>query len=116
MQKKIEKTPWTTSAKNLRAIQIAFDLGGNIPDFIRAVAANNGLSPSDQIRKIVNLPYRKPKRPRLTLSLKESDYLHLAKRYSVPASAKEVIREKIREELETFYQQEIEKRQGSYDV
>jgi len=106
MPKKTRQTTWTASADNLRAIQIAFDLGGDIPDFIRAVAANNGLSPSDQIRKIVSLPYRKPKRPRLTLSLKESDYLHLGERYGVAATEKEVIREKIREELEAFYRQE----------
>jgi hypothetical protein len=111
MQKKT-KGPWTASAQNLRAIQIAFDLGGDIPDFIRSVAANNGLSPSDQIRKIVNLPYRKPKRPRLTLSLKESDYLELSKRYAVPVSAKEVIREKIREDLEAFYRSECRREIG----
>jgi len=109
MPKKTEHTPWTASVENLRAIQIAFDLGGDIPDFIRAVAANNGLSPSDQIRKIVDLPYRKPKRPRLTLSLKETDYAHLGQRYGVPAANKEVIREKIREELEAFYRQETGK-------
>lgn len=109
MQKKTTKIRWIASANNLRAIQIAFDLGGDIPDFIREVAANNGLSPSDQIRKIVNLPYRKPKRPRLTLSLKETDYQQLAQRYDVAASEKETIREKIREELAVFYQQEKKK-------
>ncbi|NOX43809.1 MAG: hypothetical protein GXP19_08785 [Gammaproteobacteria bacterium] len=112
MQKKTKSPYWTASAKNLRAIQIAFDLGGDIPDFIRSVAANNGLSPSDQIRKIVDLPYRKPKRPRLTLSLKESDYLDLARRYSVPVSDKEAIREKIREELEAFYRSECRQETG----
>ncbi len=100
--------------KSIDAIQVAFELRPGIPDFIRVSAAQNGLSPSAQIRHIIGLPYQKAQRPRLTVSLSNDDYLVLGKRYSIlPTEGNELeswqragIRQKIEQELLDFYQQE----------
>ena len=97
---------WPSYSKAIRAIQVAFEFGGELPDYVREVAAKNGLTPSDQIRKIIGLGYKKPKRPRLTISLREEDYIKLGTRYNLPSEDRQAIREKIREELEVFYQNE----------
>ncbi len=97
---------WPSYSKTIKAIQVAFEFGGEIPDYIREVAAKSGLTPSDQIRKIIGLGYKKPKRPRLTISLREEDYIKLGTRYNLPSEDRQAIREKIREELEVFYRNE----------
>lgn len=110
MAKKRAKSLRKTSAETLKAIQVAFDLSGDMPNYIREVAGSNGLTPSDQIRKIVGLPYRPPKRLRLSISLSDKDYEYLGNRYGVPASDRDSIRERIREELEQFYESSHKKR------
>jgi len=97
---------WQAYSKAIRAIQVAFEFSGEMPDYIREVAAKNGLTPSDQIRKIIGLGYKKAKRPRLTISLREEDYIKLGKRYNLPPDDRRAIREKIREQLEMFYRNE----------
>ena len=103
---KNESVQWSPYNKTIRAIQVAFEFGGELPDYIREVAAKNGLTPSDQIRKIIGLGYKKPKRPRLTISLREEDYINLGTRYNLSSEDRQAIREHIREELEVFYRNE----------
>ncbi len=104
---KIGSAQWASYSKTIRAIQVAFEFGGELPDYIRELAAKNGLTPSDQIRKIIGLGYKKPKRPRLTISLRKEDYIKLGTRYNLPPENHQAIREKIREELEIFYRNEM---------
>ncbi len=109
-----KKSPSTKPeiAKSIEAIQVAFELRPGIPDFIRVSAAQNGLSPSAQIRRIIGLPYQKAKRPRLTVSLSNDDYLALGERYNIiPTEGNKLeswqragIRQKIEQELLDFYQ------------
>ncbi len=94
---------WKKSDKSIRAIQIAFEFGaGVVSESIRMEANRNGLSTSDQIRKIIQLEIKPPKRPRLTVSLSEQDYQILAERYQLDARDKKGIREAIRKELISF--------------
>lgn len=93
---------WQKSDKSLRAIQIAFEFGAGISDSIRREANRNGLSTSDQIRKIIQLDVNPPKRPRLTVSLTPEDYQKLAERYRIPVDDKPAIREAVRRELIEF--------------
>jgi hypothetical protein len=66
-------------------------------------ASRDGISASDQIRKIVGLPVSsRPKRPRLTVSLSEQDYELLAKRYKMKNIDKQAIKTKVMEELRHF--------------
>jgi len=99
---------WKKSDKSIRAIQVAFEFSGNIPTIIRDEASRHGLSPSDQIRKIIGLSVKAPKRPRLTVSLSEEDYEQLADEFNLPIDDKDGIREAIRHRLISF-SEDIEK-------
>ena len=65
---------WQSSQKAMKAVQVAFDMDEKIQYKIRKAALDNNLSPSEQIRDILGLTINKrPKRPRLTVSLNNQD-------------------------------------------
>lgn len=75
---------WQASDKAMRAVQVAFYVDEKIQNKIRRDACIQGISPSDLIRTIAQLPVSSPpKRPRLTASLNREDYEMLAKRYGL---------------------------------
>lgn len=90
---------WKASQKTLKAVQVAFDLEQHLAVFIRTEAAKAGLTPSDQIRKMMDLSYSPPKRPRLTVSLSEDDYAILGEKFKIDPSDKLAIRKKMVETL-----------------
>ncbi len=98
VKKKIPAT-WTRSDKNIRAVQVIFELGLEQSRTLRIKAIEQDLSPSDYIRHIVGLPRKRPIRPRLSISLSAEDYQILAERYQLMPDKKEQIRERIKEEL-----------------
>jgi hypothetical protein len=94
---------WSGSDAALRAVQVAFDVEKQVIDAVRYAAFESQLSPSDQIRKILGLPYSsKPVRPRLTVSLSDADYALLAERFGVPVEDKRRIKEILHEQLIQF--------------
>jgi hypothetical protein len=91
---------WQSSVKAIKAVQVAFDMDEKVQLSIRKQALEAGLSPSDQIRDILGLPINKrPKRPRLTVSLGPDDYLVLAEKYNLKAEQQLEIKRKLMEEL-----------------
>jgi len=102
MNKKDLPENWKKSAQSIRAIQVAFEFGAGVSESIRREANKNGLSTSDQIRKIIQLDVKQPIRPRLTVSLTEEDYQKLALRYHLNAENRAAIREAMRQELIEF--------------
>lgn len=91
---------WQQSADAMKATQVAFDLDERIQTAIRTKAVEDGLSPSDCIRSILSLPISKrPKRPRLTASFNEVDYVALAERYQVESSDKLEIKRRVMQDL-----------------
>ncbi|EIJ43503.1 hypothetical protein BegalDRAFT_2662 [Beggiatoa alba B18LD] len=90
---------WKKSERSVRAVQLAFEFSKTVSDVIRQEANKQGLSPSDQIRMVIGLESKKPKRPRLTVSLSEVDYEKLAKRYQLSTEDKVGIRDAIANEL-----------------
>ncbi len=100
------------SEKNIKAIQEAFQLAGDIPDVIREAACREGLSASDMCRKILDLPIETKKTGgrRLTVSLRPEDYEMLAERWALPLEARQAIRSRMRQDIENFYyQKQIQK-------
>lgn len=96
---------WTGSDKAIRAVQVAFDLEEKLHHAIRRAACIKGISPSDQIRLIVDLPTSRPaRRPRLTASFTETDYSTLADRYQLDKNDRLEIKKKVMEELIAFAQ------------
>ena len=91
---------WQSSLKAIKAVQVAFDMDEKIQLSIRKQALDAGLSPSDQIRDILGLPINKrPKRPRLTVSLAPDDYQVLAEKYDLKAEQQLEIKRKLMDEL-----------------
>ena len=91
---------WQSSVKAVKAVQVAFDMDEKIQLSIRKQALDAGLSPSDQIRDILGLPINKrPKRPRLTVSLAPSDYQLLAEKYQLSADDQLEIKKKLMDDL-----------------
>jgi len=97
-KKRVPKS-WTKSDKNIRAVQVIFELEQAQSKILRIDAIKQDMSPSDYIRDIVGLPRKKPIRPRLSISLSEEDYKVLAKRYKLKPEQKGEIRERIKDEL-----------------
>lgn len=91
---------WQSSVKAAKATQVAFDMDEKIQMAIRREALEEGMSPSDQIRTILGLPVNKrPKRPRLTVSLSPDDYLVLAEKYNLQPEQQLEIKKKLMADL-----------------
>lgn len=89
--------------KAVKAVQVAFDMDEKIQLSIRKQALEAGISPSEQIRDILGLPTNKrPKRPRLTVSLSPSDYELLAEKYDLTSDQQLEIKKKLMEDLISY--------------
>lgn len=98
---------WQSSIKAIKAVQVAFDMDEKIQLSIRKQALEAGLSPSDQIRDILGLAINKrPKRPRLTVSLAPADYQVLAEKYGLKAEQQLEIKRKLMDELINYVNSE----------
>lgn len=96
---KTNKSKWNKSHKAVKANQIAFELEQKIAQQIHKISAKEGLTPSNQIRKIIGLSFSPPKRPRLTISLSPEDYKELGEKYKVDPEDTFEIKRHIMEEL-----------------
>ncbi|EWH10835.1 hypothetical protein DS2_06076 [Catenovulum agarivorans DS-2] len=100
MTNKSDKAKWASSNKAIKAVQVAFDMDEKLQYVIRKEALDAGLGPSDQIRNILALPVSKrPKRPRLTVSLSVDDYRVLAEKYGLQADDQLEIKKRVMQEL-----------------
>ena len=94
---------WQGATKAIKATQVAFDMDEKIQYEIRRKALEEGVSPSDQIRHILGLPCsRRPKRPRLTVSLSADDYQLLADKYNLSPDQQLEIKKIVVDELTSF--------------
>ncbi|MGS0676042.1 hypothetical protein [Shewanella sp. 0m-4] len=94
---------WQQNQKAAKATQIAFDMDEKFQYAIRKAALDAGVSPSDQIREILGLSVTKrPKRPRLTVSLSLSDYEILAGKYNLLAEQQLEIKKHVLDDLIQF--------------
>lgn len=94
---------WQSSVKAAKATQVAFDMDEKIQLAIRKEALEAGFSPSDQIRKILGLhTSKRPKRPRLTVSLSPDDYVVLAHKYDLLPDQQLDIKKRLMEELVNY--------------
>lgn len=100
------KIDWKKQNKIARASQIAFELEQDLAENIRRLSIQDGLSTSAQIRKIIDLPYSPPKRPRLTISLTKEDYEKLGEKYQIKSSDTLEIKRRIVESLVDYFSEE----------
>jgi len=94
---------WQATSKALKAVQVAFYVDEQVQNKIRQDACLQGISPSDMIRHITQLPVSSPpKRPRLTASLNSDDYALLADRYNLDVSDTLEIKRQVMQELISY--------------
>ncbi len=94
---------WQQNQKAAKATQVAFDLDEHFQYSIRRAALDAGVSPSDQIRTILGLNVSKrPKRPRLTVSLNQNDYVSLAEKYGLNVDSQLEIKKRVLDDLVKF--------------
>jgi len=97
---------WKVSDEALKAVQVAFDVELTVMEAVRSAAFHNEVSPSDQIRRLLQLPTaERPKRPRLTVTLSADDYALLGKRYGLDPDDRLRIKEQVTAELIDFAHQ-----------
>ena len=97
---------WSEERKNIKAVQIAFDLGEKIQYHIRKEALDMSINPTDRIRQILNLEVSpRSVRPRLSISLSESDFQILAKKYKLAEDDRVGIKKKAAEELISYVEE-----------
>ena len=96
---------WQGSDEALRAAQVAFDVEATVLEAVRRAAFEHNWSSSDQIRSILGLSVnRRPKRPRLTVTLTPDDYDTLMTRYGLEVQDHLAIKERVTQELIDFAQ------------
>ncbi|NTS75932.1 hypothetical protein HR060_03540 [Catenovulum sp. SM1970] len=101
---------WASNTKALKAVQVAFDMDEKLQYVIRREAIDAGVGPTDQIRTILALPQNKrPKRPRLTVSLSPDDYNTLAERYGIDAEDQLEIKKRVMAELVDYATDQVDK-------
>jgi len=95
---------WKTSDRQIKKMQLAFEFEDLVEKQLKQDALDSGISPSSQLRKILNLHYDPPLKPRLTISLSAEDREVLAKRYDIDPNDRAYIRLGISREVEAYYQ------------
>ena len=73
---------WEKQKAALKKVQISFELAQNIDQQIRIEAAKSGDSPSNIIRRVLGLEVSPPVRPRLGVSLSQTEIEKLAAHYN----------------------------------
>lgn len=75
---------WDKQAQAAKATQVAFDVSESVHNYIQLQSVKDQLKPSDYIRKVLGLDFKRKKvRPRLTVTLNEDDYESLGKAFGI---------------------------------
>ena len=94
---------WENEKAILRKVQIHFVFQQEIVARIRHDAADENINPSDIVRKIVGLPYKKIQRARIGLSFNPQEFEYLAKRYNLDTINEKAIKQHVIEETNKYY-------------
>ena len=104
---KADKSKWSGERKALKNVQVHFDFQQKVQHAIRHAAAEDSITPSDMVRKIVGLQYKKVQRPRIAANLSSADREKLAERYGISPQDALILKQKVMEEVSLhFYQQD----------
>lgn len=94
---------WNKQQAAIRATQLAFDLSSKIQKTIKKAAIDNDLTPSDMIRRILDLEVKSKKtRQRLSFYLNDEEIAELAARYSLESDDKLGVKQQVAQALIDF--------------
>ncbi len=94
---------WSIEKVVLKKIQIHFTFQQNVLASIRYDATDENINPSDIVRKIVGLPYKKIQRARIGLTFNDSDLEYLAEHYNLEKADEKEIKRRVMEEINIHY-------------
>jgi len=97
---------WENERAVLRKVQIHFVFRQEVITRIRHDAVDEDINPSDIVRKIVGLPYKKIQRARIGLSFNPLELEYLAKRYNLAEINEKMIKQAVMEETNQYYYQQ----------
>ncbi|TMO66507.1 hypothetical protein [Pseudoalteromonas aurantia] len=91
-----KQTKWQRQEQAVRATQMAFDLTSDVQKSIKKQAIDEELTPSDMIRKILQLDVKSKKtRQRLSFNLNDDEIAELATRFGVQADDKRAVKQQV---------------------
>lgn len=76
------------------------DLDALVARRVKVMAALDDMTPQDYMRRALDLNFKSPQRPRLSLSLGDEDYQRLGQRYGLDPDQKTEIKRRIIAEVE----------------
>ena len=94
---------WGDETEALKKIQMQFEFQQDVNKMIVADAAENNIKPSDLIRKLMDLSYKKIQRTRVAISLSAEDISILAKRYEIDETNELEIKKRVTAEINLYY-------------
>ncbi|MBR8844026.1 MULTISPECIES: hypothetical protein [Pseudoalteromonas] len=95
---------WKRQEVALRATQMAFDLTTEVQKNIKKQAIDEELTPSDMIRKILDLEVKSKKtRQRLSFNLTDEEIALLAERFGVDPNDKRAVKQQVANMLLSRY-------------
>lgn len=110
MEKTNTKDKWQSEAKALKKVQVQFEFQVSINKQITHDAAESSIKPSDVVRRLVGLPFKKIQRIRVGLSLNKDELESLAVRYNLEPLNEKEIKRRVMEEVNLHYHGEREKK------
>jgi hypothetical protein len=93
---------WSGEKAALKKIQLHFSFQLARNNQVQHDAIDQEIKPSDMIRKIVGLPFKKIQRPRIGLSLDNNDLQFLAKKYGVRPDEEAEIKRRVTEDVNVY--------------
>nr|WP_199609276.1 hypothetical protein [Flocculibacter collagenilyticus] len=95
-----KQAKWKRQEQAIRATQMAFDLSSEVQKKIKKQAIDEELTPSDMIRKILQLEVKSNKtRQRLSFNLSDEEIQQLAIRFGVAEDDKRAVKQQVAELL-----------------
>jgi hypothetical protein len=110
MAKTSPNDKWQSEVNALKKVQVQFEFQTNINKQITHDAAESAIKPSDVVRRLVGLPFKKIQRIRLGLSLNKDELQSLAVRYKLEPSNEKELKRRVMEEVNLHYHGEKEKK------
>jgi hypothetical protein len=91
-----KQAKWQRQERALRATQMAFDLTTEVQKSLKKQAIDEELTPSDMIRKILDLEVKSKKtRQRLSFNLTDEEIALLAQRFGVDPTDKRAVKQQV---------------------
>lgn len=103
-----KKTPasWQSEITAIKRVQLQFSFSVMATRQLKIEAAQAGLQPSALIRKTLGLSYADTGRERIGVSFNDEDFKQLAKLFSVDAGEHDLIKRRIKDEVNNRYRKD----------